>query len=238
MAGQTATVAIACICAATTSLGAAAELTAELVDFQESVQQEVSVSGTLVVGFSADTLTAGRDVQSIGVRVPTELSGQRVCLSVQTRDGTYVARNTYKLPAASSEPARLPYGKSNHIPLLKSYEDGWIAYALTPGDCPGEEQRLLIPINVRTPAEPPHGIHLMVNGLGATDVSYSIENTERRFCDPITDGRTTVFDFRCEIEHPDSLATTGGTITLHRERFGRELAESTVTIVGSGPVDQ
>ena len=100
-------------------LGAAAGTAAQPVSatlvapFQESVQEEVKVSGTVIVGIASTGVLAGAVLMS-GFIVPGE--SPSVCLTVRSRDGVYFSRNEFEVPGG------LPAGATGF--LLKTVAKG------------------------------------------------------------------------------------------------------------------
>lgn len=200
--------------------------------FWESVQPDVDVSGMVVVGLTSQSMVSGRDLPRIEIRPPHNMAGRDVCLTVQSRDGVYFSRNTYVLPTTIDDNAiNLPYDQSRELALLRKYPARHLGIAVTEGDCANPGKRLLKPY---APNEPADGrLDVMINGLGATDVFYSVSKTAvNGVCDALRDGRTTVFDFWCRISVPHATNAQDMKIRIERERYGRELAPATLIVMG------
>ncbi|MES1924496.1 hypothetical protein T31B1_04195 [Salinisphaera sp. T31B1] len=211
----------------------AADATLKASPFWESVQRDVDVSGIVVVGLTTGTLLSGSDLTQLSIRPPRSLAGSEVCLTVQSRDGVYLARNTYILPAQiGGDAINLPYDQSGALDLLRQYDQMHLGISVVEGACQEPTQRFLKPYGPNT-AEG-SGVNLMVNGFGATDVFYSVSGQNMSgSCDPLRNGRTTVFDFWCHI----GLAATQDSpvkIVVERERYGRALPPASFTVAADG----
>jgi hypothetical protein len=198
--------------------------------FHETLQKDVSVSGSVMVGIAAGSLARGSDVQRIAVRFPPDLAGQKVCLTVQSRDGTYLSRNSYELPPATNQPIPVPY-QTSHLGVLKHLKSTELAYSILEGECGTPGARYLLPINMEEADD--EIVRVMVNGFRATDVFYRLAGSAHAdFCNRIAEGRTTVFDFVCEIPVTRAMIESSMTIDIEREIYGR--AQPTVRAVIAG----
>lgn len=204
--------------------------------FHEVLQPDVNVSGTVIVGLSADDLVDGDALEHIRIRPPSQWAGGEVCLSVVSRDGIYIARNTYVLPdPLGTNDIGLSYRQSRNLSLLKQYPARHLGILVQQGDCVAPGKLMLRPY-ARAHEAPWGSVSIMVNGLGATDVFYAVDESVTGRCEMLRDGRTTVFDFWCsipEISDETGLADTVD-IQIERERYGRELPAATITLSRDG----
>lgn len=207
-----------------TGMAAGSEARLKHSEFRESVQAEVAVSGSVLVGAHSTDIASGRDVGRI--KIPSFAgNSSEVCLSVVTRDGVYMARNTYVLPNDESQaPVALPYKHSKSLQLLSNYSQDQVAISVLEGDCDAPERRIILPAQSPGATD---SILLMVNGLGATDVFVRFGSSiDESTCKPLIDDKSVVFDFLCEIALPDAKASGHHELLIGRERFGRELPEA------------
>lgn len=221
---------LAAVFLATASSAYAADAKLKADPFFESIQPDVDVSGFVVVGLSTGTLISGHDIPQLHLKPDNSMAGMDVCLTVQSRDGIYLSRNTYVLPAvADGGPVGLSYEASTSLDLLENYGDRQLAVSVLTGSCQDPHGLYLRPHGGRQ-AGRGNSLNLMINGFGATDVFYSIPSLNLDAdCDPLRDGRTTVFDFWCQIELPQPQSDRL-TIRVERERYGRALPPATLTI--------
>lgn len=205
--------------------------------FWESVRPDVKVSGTVVVGLTSASLVSGNDLKHIRLRPQADLAGHDVCLTVASRDGIYLSRNTYVLPSHLSEgPVTLPYRRSTKLGLLQRYKERHLGILVRKGDCDSSRGHLLLPQGIDGDAG--NVIGVMINGLGATDVYYSLaEPKQSGACDRLRDGRTTVFDFWCRISVPSDWTNRQHTISITRERYGRELPPASLVVAAERPAN-
>tara|TARA_R110001599_G_scaffold127379_8_gene300750 strand:- start:14471 stop:15166 length:696 start_codon:yes stop_codon:yes gene_type:complete len=212
------------------SMGAASASEAQLKhpNFRESIQAEVAVSGSVLVGAVSSDIQSGSDIGLIKIP-PFEGQPREVCLSVLTRDGVYIARNTYVLPDYDAQtPVSLPYKHSKSHKLLSGYRQDQVAIIVIEGDCEEPGQRIILPAKAPTRNS---SVLLMVNGLGATDVFVRVATSDdERPCKQLTDDKSVVFDFFCEIDLRDSGQGAELELVIARERFGRELPKAKIQI--------
>lgn len=193
----------------------AAELLSE--PFLEVYQPEVQVSGNVIVGLMSVTAQEALARDRLAVRAAAE--GTEVCVRATTNDGIYSSRNHYRLPEASGEVVRLPY-RSDRVDVLSGYAEGDIAISVTLGGCDtaASDTYLVASAMDGDPAEP---VRLLLNSFGATDVFVAMPGSEALTpCEYLSEGRRTTYDFVCTLEA--GAAALDGTVTIIRERFGRE----------------
>lgn len=203
--------------------------TAQLLSepFLETYQPEVEVSGNVIVGVMSPTAQAALIDDRLGVQVSEALGGGEVCLRATSNDGIYNSRNHYRLPETPGR-AHLPYA-SDMNEVLIGFQPGELAVSIARGDCESTATSAYLVASTVDDAETvPVTIYL--NGFGATDVFFAYAGEEElRSCEYITEGRRTTYDFFCTLE----LGNGGEeTITLVRERFGREQPEITLNLIG------
>ena len=215
---------------ANAAYSAEAELKAN--PFWESIQPDVNVSGFVVVGLTTGSLLSGSDILGIQLRPPGSMNSKEVCLTVQSRDGVYISRNTYILPPSiDNEPVNLPYSESTALDLLEEYKKEHLAISVLSGNCQDPGDVYLPPYGPGNDTST--GINLMINGFGATDVFYSAPTIDKTgTCQALHDGRTTIFDFWCHIDLPAPL-DNDLQIRIDRERYGRPLPPATLSVATS-----
>lgn len=206
-------------------LGAAAGVGAQPVSatlvapFQESVQEEVKVSGTVIVGVASTGVLDGA-VLMRGFVVPGESSS--VCLTVRSRDGVYFSRNEFEVPGgvpAGATGIVLSLDRTKHQTLLTGYHDDDVAVAATSGACGSGDETWLVPRTVDGMSET---VDVLVNGFGATAVFYATASGGSGDCTEFVDGRRTSYDFRCRVPR-GQLDGGKQKIRIERERYGRPL---------------
>lgn len=213
--------------ALTAAVQAATPVQAELNgSFHEVVQEEVSVSGTVVVGVAAAGALSGPATLA-GLIMPT--SAGAICLTVISRDGVYYSRNSYRVPEGSPTEGdilvQLPFEGTRRRELLAGYSEGELAVLATPGTCDDTATTYLVaggPSAVEA-------VDILINSFGANTVYYRTAEGFEADCTEFTEGRRTSFDYRCEI--PISALGSGHqTLTIERERYGRPLGQVQVAL--------
>jgi len=203
-------------------------VSAELVSdpFVESYEPEVSVSGNVVVGIMTTAAAAAITSDQIAITATADTGGQHLCLKATSRDGIYTSRNVYALP---NEPGnvRLPY-RSKLADVVDDYGEHEIALSATVGDCDaGASDYFLLGSSAGGDAA---STVMYVNSFGATDVFVEADG-EIKTCEYISEGRRTTFDFICPLAV--SVGTDAVTVTIIRERFGREQPSISLTVIGA-----
>ncbi len=149
----------------------AAPIPAELVvNTQESIHEEVAVSGAVVVGVAA-----------------------------ANADGVYFARNTYRIPKNAATPGSrvvlLPFEGTKRPDLIRGYGAGDLAVRTTPGKCEASSSTYLIAASELSS----ENVEVLINGFGANAVFYRTADGSEADCTEITEGRRTSYDYRCAI---------------------------------------
>ena len=196
--------------------------------FHEVVQDEVSVSGSVVVGAIRASSLGGMAVLQ-GLLVSSHETS--LCLTMQSRDGIYFAQNTFSVPAslpsAASLDVLLPYDATAHSQLLRRLGPSELSVRVGAGDCHQVSEVLLVPSSATGVAA--GDVILQVNAMGASDVIVESASGADVVCDAITEGRQTIYDHLCRI--PEAwLVHPTTTLTLVRERYGRELPKVAVEL--------
>jgi len=210
---------------------AAQPITAELLSepFRESYQPEVKVSGNVIVGVMSGAAQAALREDRLGVRVDSAMAGAEVCVRATSNDGIYQSRNHYRLPAAT-ERAHLPYA-SGMGDVLGGFGPHGLAVSVSTGDCEATAAgTFLVAGAVDEAAATP--VTLFVNGFGATDVFVAVgDDADLEPCEYIDEGRRTTYDFYCTLA---SVPAQSRSVTIVRERFGREQPEISLKLIGLG----
>jgi len=168
--------------------------------FQEEYRDEAPVSGRVVVG----VLLHGFPGEGLAVMPPASAAGRAVCVHVSSRDGRYVSRNTFVLPAEiPAAPVALEY-PSSHEDFLRGLDPDGLAVRVSPGQCGDEEAELLYAAGARFGTGDPGGqrIAVLVNSARADTfvaVANDPEARRPRRCRSIQEGRRTAFDTVCEL---------------------------------------
>jgi len=200
----------------------ATPLRAELAgDFHETVQEDVAVSGSVVVGVAATSALSG-EATLAGLVIPA--SEDSICLTVLSRDGVYFSRNTYRMPdgamAGGGTLVVLPFDGTKERDLISHYPLGDLAVRASPVGCEQSSGTYLVATN----GSEFDTIDVLVNAFGANAVYYRTADGAEADCDEFTEGRRTSYDYRCTIP-VDVLGTGHRQLTIERERYGRPLGK-------------
>lgn len=198
--------------------------------FNERMNPDVVVSGSVVVGVSSSASFDGAALGTLAVFPPPGL--ETVCLTVESHDGVYTSRNEYTVPAglAGDVPVRLPYDHSRYLAELSGYADRALALKAVPAACAESGDGLAV-LPVQRHDQPATGdLRFYVNAIGATDIFISAGAHEGR-CQPVS-GRQTSFDHICSIALPPpaEVASRNVVVRVERERYGRELPTAEVVV--------
>ncbi len=190
-------------------------------EFHEAVQEDVRVSGSVIVGVAAASALSG-EATLAGLIIPT--SAERICLTVLSRDGTYYSRNTFRVPGSGQGAEEilvlLPYEGTRRRDLLRSFGPGDLAVRATPGDCEQSPSTYL----VATRETSFETVDVLINSFGANAVFYRTADGTEADCQEFTEGRRTSYDYRCTI--PVAALRKGRQVVfIERERYGRPLGE-------------
>ncbi len=200
--------------------------------FEEIVNEEISVSGTVVVGVSSSEVLSGSTLID-GFLIPA--TTDHFCITVRSRDGVYFARNNYHVPDRNSSPADYTLVSfdqtTSHENLLRTYQRDDLAIAGTTGSCETSDERWLVPLPRNGDAKT---VDVLINGFGATDVFAIMHDGLSIDCTEIRSGRRTSFDFRCQLPGA-GLTHRDSEIKIERERHGRPLPEVTIKLAGTAP---
>lgn len=213
---------------------AASPLRAELDGpFHEAVQEEVAVSGSVVVGVAAASALSGAATLA-GLVIPA--AADVICLTVLSRDGVYFSRNTYRVPAdavaGGGNLMLLPFDGTRRRELINSYGAGDLAVRATPGACDEAATTYLVP----TTGSVDETIEVLVNAFGANDVYYRTAGGEEGDCVEFSEGRRTSYDFRCRIPLTALGDGSDRILIIERERYGRPLGEVQLQLqLGAAP---
>lgn len=205
--------------------------------FNERMTPDVVVGGAVIVGMSIDTAFDGAALGSLAVHSTEGL--QTVCLTVQSQDGVYSARNEYVFPSGleSGQPILLPYEYSRFLDILSDYKDESLAFKAASGPCDQTESNALLAVQRANNAGVTSALSLRfyVNAFGATDVFIRTDQ-EDGTCRPVQ-GLQTSFDHICRIALPAATGSGMHAIHVHieRERYGRELPPTEVRVLHAAP---
>tara|TARA_R110002074_G_C12543322_1_gene665890 strand:+ start:381 stop:1106 length:726 start_codon:yes stop_codon:yes gene_type:complete len=193
-------------------------------DFFESVQKDVSVSGTVIVGIAAAGAQSGPATLA-GLVLQT--TARMICLTTQSRDGVYYSRNSYSVPLQTDAATliQLPYKETKQPDLILGYEQGDLAVQTTPGSCEQGSNTYLIAARDQNF----DSVELLINGFGATAVFYRTLDGVGASCTEFLAGRRTSYDYQCSV--PVSQLDQGRQVILiERERYGRPLGSVEVEV--------
>lgn len=211
-----------------TTVRAAEPISAELLNdpFLETYQPEVQVSGNVVVGVMSGTAQAALLSDRLQVGVGDELAGTEICLRTTSNDGIYSSRNLYRLPEQGDR-AHLPYA-SGMGDVLNAFAAGELAVSISQGSCESVSGEAFLVAGSLDDGNP-QPVTVYLNGFGATDVFFALGESEQlTACEYIEEGRRTTYDFFCTIGE----VTGTGSVTIVRERFGREQPEIRFELIG------
>lgn len=197
--------------------------------FHEAVQEEVAVSGSVVVGVAAAGALSG-EAALAGLVVPATVDA--ICLTLLSRDGVYYSRNSYDVRAGAGGMVVLPYDDfTRQHELISRYPPGDLAVRAMPGSCDEAPTVYLVP----TSADPSATVDVLVNAFGANDVWLRGPDGEETDCEEFTEGRRTSYDYRCSI--PLGVLGPGRKqVVIERERYGRPLGAVNIELqLGANP---
>lgn len=197
--------------------------------FHEAVQEEVAVSGSVVVGVAAASALSG-EAALAGLMVPA--SADAICLTLLSRDGVYYSRNSYDVRAGAGGMVLLPYDDfTRERERIRLYPAGDLAVRAMPGSCEDSPAVYLVP----TAGNPADTVDVLVNAFGANDVYFRGPDGVETDCVEFTEGRRTSYDYRCSI--PLGLLGAGRKqVVIERERYGRPLGAVSIELqLGANP---
>jgi hypothetical protein len=205
---------------------------AELVGaFNERLNPDVVVSGSVVVGVSSTASFDGAGLTQLAVYPVARPT--LVCLTVESHDGVYSARNEYAVSGdvSAGAPVQLPYDSSKYLQELAGYADQSIALRATQSPCADAVRATAVLPLQRMGHLAERALRFYVNSMGATDVFISTD-TDEGSC-RLVPGRQTSFDYLCEISMPDltDANSTPLRVRVERERYGRPLPVAEVEIL-------
>jgi hypothetical protein len=197
--------------------------------FHEAVQEEVAVSGSVVVGVAAASALSG-EAALAGLMVPA--SADAICLTLLSRDGVYFSRNSYDVRAGAGGMVVLPYDDfTRERDRIRRYAAGDLAVRAMPGGCDDSPAIYLVP----TSGNPADTVDVLVNAFGANDVYFRGPDGAETDCEEFTEGRRTSYDYRCRIPL-GQLGAGRKQVVIERERYGRPLGAVTIELqLGAGP---
>jgi len=193
-------------------------------NFHEAVQEEVAVSGSVVVGVAAASALSG-DAALAGLMIPA--AAESVCLTVLSRDGVYYSRNSYRIPTdAAGDLVVLPYSNfTNERERIRRYPAGDLAVRAMPGGCEESPAVYLVP----TTGNPADTVDILVNAFGANDVYFRAPDGTEADCEEFAEGRRTSYDYHCKVPL-GALGAGRKQIVIERERYGRPLGTVTIEL--------
>lgn len=198
-------------------------------NFHEAVQEEVAVSGSVVVGVAAASALSG-EAALAGLMVPA--AADAICLTLLSRDGVYYSRNSYDVRAGAGGMVVLPYDDfTRERERIRLYPAGDLAVRAMPGSCEDSPAVYLVP----TAGNPADTVDVLVNAFGANDVYFRGPDGVETDCEEFTEGRRTSYDYRCSI--PLGLLGAGRKqVVIERERYGRPLGAVSIELqLGANP---
>jgi hypothetical protein len=202
--------------------------------FRESYNEDVGVSGAVVVGVAASTAMSGSATLA-GLRIPVVPDDvDHICLTLLSRDGVYFARNTYKVPDPAPKGSEIPSSlvllpvskATKHPDIIPDFKLGDLAVRTTAGDCTDERASHLVASD-RSEFE---SVDLLINAFGANAVYYRTTDGTTADCVEFSEGRRTSYDYRCTVPIA-ALRQSNGAVTVERERYGRPLGEVEIKLI-------
>lgn len=194
--------------------------------FNETIRSEAPVAGGDVLGVKIRTTpndSLGAD--PLFVREPKGGVAQ-ICLEISSVDGSYVAANTYQMPAAPPGTyVRIPIDApeprgTGHQERFRSARAESFAIVARTNPC-GQPGTDLLPVAWGSIPSTQAALTLSIAvQSGRTDPSLIIDNDSQhaQSCEPLTAGRLTEFDALCTITLPPT-ATTSLQLQLQRCAF-------------------
>ena len=174
--------------------------------FNEVMRPEAPVAGDDIMGLTVDSGKPTVNATRLYVRRPADATSL-VCIEISSRDGGYVASNTYILPASPpgsyveipvASPS--PLGTS-HIDLFKAASPQVLGVLARVDSCSARSDKLL-PLAWGTP--PDSGALRLIISVqsGRTSASLIVNESPpgQHACAPVTEGRRTAFDALCGLE--------------------------------------
>lgn len=197
--------------------------------FHESENVDVKVSGSVIVGVASINASNGKAVRSLQLLHAPTPANRQVCLTVQSRDGVYLSRNTFELPEGSAKSmVQIPYNHSTRLGRLARYGADELAISASTGSCANRANTYYVVDATAT--KPPESLRIFVNSFGATDVFYRTGSRGPYLeCTPIEEGRHTTFDFWCSVPWPRA-GSDRLEVEIQRETYGRELPAVALTL--------
>lgn len=190
-----------------------AEIVADTGSFNESYDNAVPVSGSVIVGVQlgeSDGNVLVKDTQIVFSN-PVD-----VCVRVVTRDGRFSANNIYRVttPLADAKSVRLSPITLNYAQVLSNYkkDDTAIsAFAARDGSCqPSEAAYLPQLVN---PQQPGKNLTILINSANRHCLLL-LKNKQTQFrCQPISQGSKIAYDKKCQVA-VESLSEGNNHFTL------------------------
>jgi hypothetical protein len=193
------------------------------VRFEDKVREgAIPVSGGVFVGaVSGD----GSDAAGLDALM-VYLSGsepERLCLSVASRDGRYVAEAEYKVGGLALGQYRLIL-PSQHLASLRGYRAEDLAVLVeAKGSC-SDRGHVVLPAMWRAEADRSH-ISLLVNSGGTDTRVYLPASSSFVPCEGFSEGKSLAYDVRCTIALPSTQE-----VVIVRQRFENRMADIRATL--------
>ena len=202
-----------------------------LPPFTESVQEEVSVSGSVIVGVTRTSTQNGAQLLS-GVQVP--FVTDTFCVTARSRDGIYFAKNTFNANRQAGVPTpawiEFSFAASRQKDRLLKMRAGDLAVSAQSGSCENASNEYLLMRQDQMMDS--DGIEVFVNSFDATDVFVVDPDGAEHACTEVLEDRRSVFDYRCHV--PASVdGRSSLLLEVHRERYGRSLPTVGVRLLTS-----
>ena len=172
--------------------------------FDETLREEVPLSGTVLVGVAVPAAAnsyANNESPPILVFVPSSIDTTDLCVTVRSRDGRYRAQNRYKLtPDAQGVFVQLEF-PTQYPKLLQTFRKDDVAVLAASGSCNNRKPKQFLPAAWGEPAEnATHTLELSVNG-GRKKVTAEIVGTNMapQKCRRIREAHRKAFDTTCAL---------------------------------------
>jgi len=175
--------------------------------YDEHVRKHPPVSGGDILGVVIGEGAAATGAESIFVRTPAKWAGGHVCVEVASRDGIYVAANTFDVPAAPAGSFVKLAFSSQHADLYSAATPDTFAARAAIGDC-GDTDNRLLPLAWSSAAGAAAGSRLVMSvQSGQTKASVVVSPDDRHERCRRLQGpgpSLTAFDSVCEMPLPSS----------------------------------
>ncbi len=189
--------------------------------FREFSRDRVPLAGGTRQGVFFGDGTTDVDINALQIVLPVT-DAPRLCVNLQSRDGTYEAQAEYRLhgvPSGRRYTMSLPTKYRNSLNAMRALDLGVLAYLSS--SCPGPMQAIL-PVAWSAQAAT-DSVTILVNSQRASARIFSLQLDRYFTCNSLADQESRTFDMACRV----SIAPGAPTVELKlvRKRDERRLQE-------------